>query len=281
MCSMKTEKLIDFHLHTTGSDGKTSPEELVKREIEAGVSFMCFTDHLPFPQNAFKIGKNFHNKNYLKEIEQVKKKYSKNIDISFGAEADWLEGYEEWAKENLKLKKYDYLIGSVHFLKIDKEFFAIDHTKESWIESAKKLGGKHELIKKYYTQLRAMISSGLFDTVGHFDLIKIYNKDALLFSEDSESYKKEVIETLNLVAKNKMSLEINTSGFRKTIGIQYPAVWILKQARKRNISITIGSDAHAPEHIAKNLEKAIKIAKEVRYNSICIFKNRKKAEIEI
>ena len=37
--------MIDLHLHTTASDGRCSPEELVARAAAAGVSVMAVTDH--------------------------------------------------------------------------------------------------------------------------------------------------------------------------------------------------------------------------------------------
>jgi len=272
---------VDFHIHSTGSDGKMEPEEVIEREIRLGTKYICFTDHLPFPQDAFKIGKNFHNQKYTQEIERLQKKYKAQIDISLGAECDYFEGREDWTKNLLKEKNYDYLLGSVHFLKINGEFFGIDSNKENWIKCARILGGKEKLIQKYYIQLRAMISSKLFDSVGHFDLVKIYNKDFSLFSEDSDFYKNEVLETLDLVKKNNMCIEINTSGWRKNVQVQYPSIWILKEARKRNIPITIGSDAHRIEDVGKDLDKAIEIAKKIGYSSVSRFKKRKRIEVKI
>lgn len=37
--------MIDLHLHTTASDGRCTPEELVDRAAEAGVSVLAVTDH--------------------------------------------------------------------------------------------------------------------------------------------------------------------------------------------------------------------------------------------
>ena len=37
--------LVDLHLHTTASDGRSSPAELVDRAAEAGVTVMAVTDH--------------------------------------------------------------------------------------------------------------------------------------------------------------------------------------------------------------------------------------------
>jgi 3',5'-nucleoside bisphosphate phosphatase len=37
--------LIDLHMHTTSSDGKYPPEELVERAWNAGIRTMSVTEH--------------------------------------------------------------------------------------------------------------------------------------------------------------------------------------------------------------------------------------------
>ena len=37
--------MIDLHLHTTASDGRCSPHEVVDRAAAAGVTIMAVTDH--------------------------------------------------------------------------------------------------------------------------------------------------------------------------------------------------------------------------------------------
>src|SRR5688572_24923403 len=37
--------MIDLHLHTTSSDGRLTPEQLVARAADAGIQVMAVTDH--------------------------------------------------------------------------------------------------------------------------------------------------------------------------------------------------------------------------------------------
>ena len=37
--------IVDLHLHTTASDGRCTPHELVDRALRAGVTVMAVTDH--------------------------------------------------------------------------------------------------------------------------------------------------------------------------------------------------------------------------------------------
>lgn len=43
--SARTVGLVDLHLHTTASDGRCTPRELVAQAVRAGVSVMAVTDH--------------------------------------------------------------------------------------------------------------------------------------------------------------------------------------------------------------------------------------------
>lgn len=279
--------LINFHVHSTGSDGKQTPEEVIKEAINAGIDFMCFTDHYKQP---FLIEPNwptdkFHSPAYVEDIKRLQEQYQDKIDISFGAEFDWIEPYSEWLKKEISKEKYDYIIGSVHVIvKNDKLFYALDFGKGNhakWLATAERIGGIESFAKEYYRQVRLLAKSGLYDSVGHFDLIKIYNKDSCYFSENSDWYKKEVLSALDAIATAKMAIEINIRGFHKAIETQYPSLWILEEARKRNIPITIGSDAHRVGEVGQDLDKAYELARKAGYKEIVRFKARKKISIPI
>lgn len=273
---------INFRMHSTGSDGKLTPEEVIKQSIKAGIKYLCFTDHYHPPKGMVNFGENFHSEVYVKEVESLKEKYKGKIEIFFGAEFDWIESNKNWTENEIKKKKYDFVLGAVHFLFHKKgriHIFSIDYSKEESLEAMKEFEGLENYIKEYYIQLRKMVKSGLFDCVAHLDLIKIFNKDSTFFSEKADWYIKEVLESLNEIKKAGMCIEINTSGLRWPAGEQYPSKWILEEARKRDIPITIGTDGH--EKVSQDLEKAFDLAKEAGYNSILIFKNRKPIKLEL
>ena len=151
---MKKQTKINFHIHSTGSDGKMSPEEVVKEAIANGLHFICFTDHYKFPKNfkemnghhpvylkellrIQKYRENFHNPSYVKEVRKLAKTYSEEIDVSFGVEIDWLEYDIECIAEEIKKESYDYVLGSVHCIPLKGVYWPVDCGK----------GGKKELLK--------------------------------------------------------------------------------------------------------------------------------------
>lgn len=286
--------LINFHMHSTGSDGRLTPEEVVKEALAANIQFMCFTDHYPEPEKMVleiektrkvpRKNRHFHSEEYKKEVARLQKEYRDKIDISFGVELDWFEEFKDWTKEQIEKNKFDFILGSVHALPLDKSHHYFDfgmNNDDRFAEIASKFSSIEEMIKVYYSQLRLMIKSGMYDCIGHFDYIKRHNAESRFFSEESEFYKKEVLETLDELEKSKMVMEINLRGLTKSPKAQYPSMWILKEARKRNIPITIGSDSHAQGQVGDILHVGYELAKQAGYSEIVRFKARKRIVIPI
>jgi histidinol-phosphatase (PHP family) len=273
-------------MHSIGSDGHDQPEEVVQEAIKAGISYMCFTDHYFYPKGDYFKGhrESFFSADYIKEVKRLQEFYKEQIDISFGTEMDWLPTHIDWTKNEIKKHNFDYVMGSLHSLQIKGNYcflFYGENWKQGWLDDAKKAESPQKFVEQYYTQLRKMIKSGLFDSVGHLDLIKYYNKGNFFFSESSDWYKKTVLKTLDAINKSNIVLELNSHGIIKPTGEQYPSPWILEEARKRNIPITIGTDSHRLEQIGLDLDKAYELARQAGYSEIVRFKARKRIIIPI
>jgi histidinol-phosphatase (PHP family) len=265
----------DSHLHTKESDGAYSVAEVIDFAIGQKLSYIYFTDHYPLPPELAQKATHGLSDAYVKEIEDAQKTFAGVIDICLGAEFDWLEDYADWTAQEIAKRNYDYILGSVHYIFDNKRKCGlIDANEEAFHEVVKQWGGVQNVVAEYYRQLRLMIKSGLFDGVAHFDLIKIYNKAESLFSEESDWYKHEVLATLDTLAESKMCMEINTNGWYKKCAVQYPSAWILKEAKKRTLSLTLSSDGHRGESVGRDLVKAAELAKSAGYRSIVRFKQR-------
>ena len=259
---------LDFHLHSTGSDGKFTPRQVIDGAIKKGLKFICFTDHYPTPPDKRDWGQNYNLDSYYGEVHKLKKQY-KNIQIFYGAEFDWFDD-SDYIKEEVKKRDYDYVLGSVHLIKAD---CVVDFSLEEIKEIAKKFGSMKKLILDYYRQIRLMVKSKAIDTVAHFDLIKKFNKDSCLFSEKESWYREEIFKTLDTIKQCGVCMEVNTSGLRHPVDEQHPSTWILREIKIRNIPITIGSDSHGK--LFQKLDQAYEIVKAVGFKSIVRFDNRK------
>ena len=89
------------------------------------------------------------------------------------------------------------------------------------------------------------------------------------FVED-EAYRKLLIQVLSFMQKKQLLLEVNLGGIKAT-GQLVPRGWIIKEAIKLNIPITIGSDIHNCDEISNEVWKfAIKNLKKVGLKTIAV-----------
>jgi len=287
-------RLFDYHTQTI-EHGLAKPRrvnETVQAAIEAGLSSICLTDHFPLPlgyedptdEKDCAMAFSDYPK-YQQEVDNATRKYGAYINILRGAEFDWISGYELWTHEQVNAWPFDYVIGSVHLLgqiedERGKRNLILDYKQEEFQRGIDYFGGIRPLGETYYQEVRAMVESGLFDGVGHLDLIKKFN-DGTIFSENQSWYQEAVLATLATIAESGMSIEINTAGWDKKCQDAYPSLWILREARLRGIPLTTGSDAHVPENIGRNLDRAIELAKSAGFNHLVEYRRHRQIAVPL
>lgn len=244
---------VNYHTHTTVSDGEMKPEELIKLAIKKRFNVLGITDHYHFPPGFRNWGNEFYSDKHYETLKRLKEKYRAQIRIFVNVEFDWLEDYADWIKKEATNRNYDYRFISVHFLKMGKEYVPIDYSEEEFQKMAKGAGGIKELVKLYYSNLRDAIKSGCFDVVAHMDLIKIWNSNEKYFSEKEAWYRREIEKTLEQIKSEDMKLDLNTAGLRKPCAEIYPSEWIVNDAKKLGIQFLIGTDAHKADELESGL----------------------------
>ena len=260
---------IDLHNHTQLCNHATGTvDEYIKRAIELGIDEYGFSDHAPMnfdPKYRMSLEQ---KKLYETWINEAKEKYEKEIKILLGYEVDYLDGY---VLDEVVNSKVDYLIGSVHFLKNKSEMWGFDNPEFIGVYKSKDID---TIWIEYFDAIKAMAKTGLFDIVGHFDLIKVFKflpkKDIRLIAKDA------LIE----IKKSNMVLEINPAGLRKPINETYPSKQLLELAFEMGIEITFGSDAHSIEQVGFKYDESISLAKEIGYKKCISFEQREKRIIQ-
>jgi histidinol-phosphatase (PHP family) len=228
----------DYHIHTKlCKHAQGEMYEYVEKAIDHGLKEIAFTDHIPLP-DSFDIAHRMREEEleaYCKSIQTLQQTYPE-ISILCGIEADYYEGFEEYLSKTIDRFSFDLVIMSVHFIK--------DWPANNWVFSY--YFPDHtlsQIYSEYTAALSKAIETKLFDIVGHFDLIK--SPDASLLEKNGH----EVDNLLKLIKQNDMTVEINTSGMRKHIDDLFPEKKIIERIIQQGISITIGSDAHQPNHV--------------------------------
>ena len=127
----------------------------------------------------------------------------------------------------------------------------------------------------YFDIVQQAAKSGLFDIIGHIDLIKKFR----IWPEHSVDHLYE--ETVKTIAENNLVVELNTSGVDRPCREFFPNEQIIGLLRKYEIPMTLGSDAHNKNQVGRHFHEAINLLKSYGYKELYAFKNRKKERYRI
>jgi len=259
--------LRDLHVHTTYCDGKNSPEEMVLSAIEKNLECIGFSAHsYTFFDESYCIKKD-QIKEYISEINALKTKYKDNIRILCGIEQDFYS--------DMPTSEYDYVIGSVHYIKINNEYFEIDSDKESLIKLIEKHfdGDYYALAEEYYKTVVKMAENIRPDIIGHLDLISKFNKDYVLFDENNERYKKTKKDAVDRILKLNIPFEINVGAISRGYkDVPYPDLETICYIAESGGKLILSGDSHSKDTLCFQFKKWNNVLKEnnIDYEKFCI-----------
>jgi histidinol-phosphatase (PHP family) len=200
---------------------------------------------------------------YVEECFELKEKYKGQIDIRIGLEGDYIEGCEEKIERIIRAYSWDYVIGSVHFLgEWDISDYRQTHNWE----------GKdaYDVYVQYYEAVQKAARTGFYDYIGHIDVIKRFG-----FKPEQDTFHLEKA-ALDAVKACDLAIELNASGLRMPVAEMFPSRRILEYCYELEIPLTIGSDAHQPEKLSQYLDQALDMLRDIGFNKLATFANRKR-----
>ena len=254
----------DYHLHTPLCGHATgAPRDYVLAAQKAGLAEIGFSDHNPMATqfDDWRMAPGQLTE-YLGLVEEARREFP-DYPIRLGLECDFIPGQEGHIKQLAAQADWDYLIGSVHYVTPEWDIDNPKHLKR-WKEQP-----VDEIWQAYFAAYTKMIESCLFDFLAHPDLVKKFGHRPK--GDLSRFYR----ETLDAAAEAGVVLEVSTAGLRKDVREIYPSRDFLEEAHHRNIPIVINSDAHAPEEVAYEFDRAYKLVRDVGYTRVTRFEKRK------
>ncbi len=263
---------FDYHVHSNfSSDSSMEMSECIESAIERGIKELCFTDHLDIDYPGDVIF-DFNYPRYKDSIESLQKKFGDKIRIKAGIEIGLQIHVLDETNTFLSDKEFDFIIGSIHAVN-KKELYGGDFYKNK-----NKTQAYGEYLEYLYTCIKEFRN---FDVLGHMDIVKRYGN----YEDITLSYKDhvEMIETIlkELISTGR-GIEVNTSGIRYSLGSPHPSMDILKAYRRLGGEIiTIGSDSHAPSHLAAYFEDTYKALRECGFKYITSYDKRKPIQVLI
>lgn len=264
--------MIDCHLHSDCSgDCSASMMEMCRAAADRGLTIICFTEHVDFEPTDVCYQK-FDNDLYRRRIDEARSAFDGLLDIRCGIEVDFVTKYRDEIEDLLRRTEFDYVLGASHYVNgvilEDHDLYFPGKTAE-------------EAYAPFFENALAAVETGWFDTLAHLDLCKRYGV-RYYGSFDWTPYREVIERILTSVISRGMSLEINTSGLRQSPEDTYPSRGLLRlYASLGGKLITLGSDAHKPEHVGADIQTAIEVAKELGFASVSTYSARSRVAVPI
>ncbi len=265
--------MIDYHLHTARCCHATGTmEEYLAAAEKNRLLEIGFADHFPLGLLGFKprnqVTMNPEElSDYIQHVNKLND-ISQNVNVKLGIEVDYLPGTEEKLRDLLLNYNFDYVIGSIHFIG-DWDFthpvYADDYKNKDL----------DKLYRRYFKLVQDACRSGLFDIIGHLDVVKKFNYRP---ARNLDSLWRE---TARLLKVTNTCLELNTAGRDAPVAEFYPDQRFLEICLSEKVGITMGSDAHSPEQVGRYFPEALALLKKTGYRELTVFKKRQRSSISI
>ena len=253
----------DMHMHTWFStDSEACPCDMADEAVRKGLKTICFTDH--FDKDDLEWGEEgiFDVDAYFVEMQKLQEEYAGKLNIRIGIELGLRTYLKDYYEELTKKYPFDFVIGSVHNVPYKKDAEGnILYTDPAAEKLFTDRTDKEAYRLMMETTLENVRTSDCFQTLGHLDYVVRYGK-----SREKEysytDYADIIDEILKLLIEKEKGLEVNSAGLKYGLPFAHPHPDVLKRYRELGGEIiTIGADAHKPEHIAYDFAKAEEILK--------------------
>lgn len=240
----------NFHTHTTFCDGKSTPEEIVLAAIDLGFKAIGFSGHGYTPFDTRYCMKDTDG--YLAEIARLRERYRGRIRI--------LAGVEEDALAPVDRGRFQYLIGSSHYLTVGGRHLPVDSGMDCFRACLEACGGDIlTLAETYYSSFCRYIRVRLPDIIGHFDLITKYDEVGEPLFRDHVAYNRLARHYAAEAAGSGCVFEVNTGaisrGYRTTA---YPSEDILYLLRREDARLILSSDSHRADTLNTHFEECVR-----------------------
>ena len=268
--------LTDYHLHlrsdaltASAAEHFTQGNVARYREVaeERGISELGVSEHVYRFEQALGVWRHpFWVRYAHDDLDAYCAFVREQTDLRLGIEADFVPGAEDRMANLLAEREFDYVIGSVHFLRdraVDDEDYDIWQTARS----------PEEVWRRYFETIGEAARSGLFDVLAHPDLVKVWGAERPRPPGDLRAYYELAMDG---IAESGIAVELSTAGLRKRAGELYPAPAFLEMALAAGAPVALSSDAHRPEDVGADYDRALELLERLGVGELCVFERRER-----
>ncbi|MBA2567348.1 MAG: histidinol-phosphatase [Thermoleophilaceae bacterium] len=268
--------LTDYHVHLRPDDPDATADSHFTREnvgryleaaAERGIGALGVSEHVHRFRQALAVWDHpFWREYAVDDLDRYCAFVREETDLALGIEADFVPGREEAMRALLEGREWDYVLGSVHFLR----------------DSAVDMEGEHDVWGSadpdavwghYFDSLGEAARSGLFDVLAHPDLVKVWGERRPLPAGDLRRFYDRAMEG---IVESGVAIEVSTAGLRKPAAEIYPARPFLEMCLEAGCQVALSSDAHVPDELGHRYDEAVALLRSLDVEEIVVFERRRR-----
>jgi histidinol-phosphatase (PHP family) len=271
--------LTDYHLHLRPDEDDTPPAQYFTpgnaeryREVaeDRGIAELGVAEHIHRFTQSLDIWQHpWWVKWARDDVDAYCEFVREETDLRLGIEADFVAGREDRLARFLDARDWDYVVGSVHFVRDA----AVDMEGPDWEHVWGRGDRSDKVWERYFETLAEAARSGLYDIMAHPDLVKIWGAARPAPERDPRHYYEPAVEAM---LEAGVAMEMSTAGLRKPVGELYPAAALLEMAVDAGLPIALSSDAHVPDQLGYRYDDAVAALTAAGVTEICVFERRQR-----
>ena len=268
--------LTDYHLHLRPDELDARPDEYFvpanaeryrAAAAERGIAELGVSEHVYRFEQVLDVWRHPFWESFAKDdIDAYCSFVREQTDLRLGIEADFVPGAEDRIANLLQARDFDYVVGSVHFIRDG----AVDMDDYSVWDSGRSV---EEIWRRYFEMIGEAARSGLFDILAHPDLVKVWGKERPLPEGDLRRYYELAIDG---IAESGIAVEVSTAGLRKRVQEIYPAPAFLELCLEAGAPVALSSDAHRPEDVGADYDRALELLDQLGVGELSVFEHRRR-----
>lgn len=275
---MRSRPWASFHGgHSRFVDGAGAVAEIAQAAADRGFATFGFSEHFTTPphrefspdgKTADVYARWQWLPDYVDEVRRAREKHAGRVSILLGTELDYVRGAEAWTRAVVAKWPFDYFVGSVHFLRYGDEDVFIDWDARRAAEALSRAGSPERLQLDYYDHVLDLLDWRIAHVIGHLDLVKMNLTPEQQAA--TPAVRAKVLAVLETMRDRRVAMDVNARGLIKPCRAIYPADWILAEARRVGVAVTLGDDSHGPDQVGMRLEHAVAALRRAGYAEMAL-----------
>ena len=273
--------LTDYHVHLRPDEEDTTAaryftaanaERYRETAAERGIEELGVAEHVHRFSQALDVWEHPWYQHWaVDDLDEYVRFVREDTDLRLGIEADFLPGREDRLANLLDGRPWDYVVGSLHFLRDE----AVDvHGAEGWEAwDIWRSRDPERVWRSYFETLGELARCGLFDIMAHPDLVKVWGgrcrgPTVIRGASTSSPWTGSPNRT--------WPSRCPRPGWRKPVGEIYPDRAFLEMCLDAGRPVALSSDAHVPDHLGYEYERAVEWLADAGVTELAVFEQRER-----